>query len=113
MLMDYLEQDAVDEANVQLVWGPQDPLTAEDIAKIWNVMKDQKFNGLYDPNDVLDMLRAAGASGLKVVDKTDQMVADELAEIEEMQGKAAPPKDELDEMKLKILQKITRRGNLV
>ena len=113
MLMDYLEQDAVDEANVQLVWGPQDPLTAEDIAKIWNVMKDQKFNGLYDPNDVLDMLRAAGASGLKVVDKTDQMVADELAEIEEMQGKAAPPKDELDEMRLKILQKITRRGNLV
>ena len=76
-------------AAVELVWGPQDAPTIEDIKAAWDILQDHRFSGLYDPADIVEMLRDAGLPLTPVAEQTAaQEIAAQIREIEHLREHA-------------------------
>ena len=47
-------------AAVDLEWGPRTEVNMEEIKAAWDILQDHRFTGLYDPADIVELLRDAG-----------------------------------------------------
>ena len=114
IIMDAKGMEAVKKADVRINWGEQEPMELEAIKDIYEILKDPKFDGLYDPADIIDLLRDAGAR----INPTQQaQMSRQFRDLEKLKNAkekkipiSALPKDQqLQEIKLQILRKIQGR----
>lgn len=87
------------QADLRHHWGEIEKPTLETIEKTWNILKDPKFDGQWDPKNIIDMLIDAGVpitptmekqsesalssatNALRRADKGKGLSADELIEL--------------------------------
>lgn len=62
LMAEFEDEQQVLEANIELVWGLREKLTIEQVSTVANILEKPQFKGLYEPSDVIDMLRDAGAN---------------------------------------------------
>lgn len=54
------EDIEVKKADLRLHWGEVEKVNMDDIEKAWNILKDPKFDNMWDPKNIIDMLVDAG-----------------------------------------------------
>ena len=116
------------DAGVHINWGRQEPLELEAIGKIFRILSDDKLDGLWDPHDIIDLLREAGAKLNAPEDAAGNTGADDLEEqardLQKMRDEARDVKAvhpssmtdmeraklELSAKKVAILERLTARA---
>ena len=51
------DSKAIKKSDISLQWGQQNEITFEEIQEVYGILKDPMFNGRFDPEDILDMIR--------------------------------------------------------
>ena len=119
LIMQEKSEDAVKKANVRLNWGLPEALEIDDIVKVWNILKDPKFDGSFDPKDILGMLAEAGVNITpleKPVEKIDTQIRD-LHILQNSKDKKIPlsmlsKQEQLRELKVMAMKKLVKKfGN--
>ena len=119
LIMQEKNETAVKKAQIQLNWGQQKDITMDEIRQIYDILKDPKFDGMFDPEDILDMIRSV-APDLKQMEGPAQNLsrqARDLYNIQNQREKKVPfhalsEDDKLTIIRQKVLQKIMRNNGI-
>lgn len=57
------------QADLRLHWGEVEKPDMDAITKVWNILKDPKFDGYYDPQNIIDMIIDSGVSLTPAMEK--------------------------------------------
>ena len=57
LIMQERNPEAVKRSKIQLNWGQQTETSFEEIKEVYTILKDPMFEGRFDPEDILDMIR--------------------------------------------------------
>ena len=104
---------AVKKSQIALQWGQQGETEFEEIRQVYDILKDPMFNGRYDPEDLLDMIREKVPQLSKVeepMEELDERVK-ELGEITDRAEKKVdirelPAEDQYKILRNQVLEKI-------
>ena len=86
LIMQEKNEAAVKKADVQLNWGQQKQLEINEITEIWNILKEPQFDDLYDPNDVLDMIREI-APNIKQMEKPAADMSEQMKALHKLKNR--------------------------
>lgn len=115
IIMDEKGRQAVKRADVQLNWGSEDPMDMEAIRQVYEILRDPKFDGLYDPKDVIEMLRDAGAKVNPTAQADMSRQFRDLERLKNMRERKVhiselPREEQIREIKLRLLKRMGGRA---
>ena len=61
LFMPILQEAGLDKYKVAIAFGREDQLGLDKIGQLVSILRDEMFDGLYDPEDLLELMRDAGA----------------------------------------------------
>ena len=86
LIMQERNPEAVKRSEIQLNWGQQTEITFDEIKEVYSILKDPMFEGRFDPEDILDMIRQK-VPQISVMEGPMDEIDDRIKELAELTNK--------------------------